>query len=126
MDKLSQLGEDISNDLVKFNPNRWSKAQFRTFSKCDSVDINMAKNFNALVLGARHKTIISILEEIRKKVMNRFTKVITFVNSWGHDISPIAMLVLNKNVKKSMRVEISWNVILGMKSRIVHIYIWLT
>ncbi|KAL3381480.1 hypothetical protein AABB24_001550 [Solanum stoloniferum] len=109
LDKLAQLGKDISNDLVNFNPNRWSKAQFRTSLKCDSVDNNMAESFNAWVLGARHKTIISMLEEIRKKVMNRFTKVITFVNSWTHDISPMAMLVLNTNVKKSMRVEISWN-----------------
>ncbi|KAH0694033.1 hypothetical protein KY285_021130 [Solanum tuberosum] len=109
LDKLAQLGKDISNDLVNFNPNRWSKAQFRTSSKCDSVDNNMAESFNVWVLGARHKTIISMLEEIRKKVMNRFTKVITFVNSWTHDISPMAMLVLNTNVKKSMRMEISWN-----------------
>ncbi|XP_015169808.1 uncharacterized protein [Solanum tuberosum] len=109
LDKLAQLGKDISNDMVNFNPNRWSKAQFRTSSKCDSVDNNMAESFNAWGLGARDKTIISMLEEIRKKVMNRFTKVITFVNSWTHDISPMAMLVLNTNVKKSMRVETSWN-----------------
>ncbi|KAH0693942.1 hypothetical protein KY285_021039 [Solanum tuberosum] len=67
LDKLAQLGKDISNDLANFNPNRWYKAQFRTSSKCDSVDNNMAESFNAWVLGARHKTIISMLEEIRKK-----------------------------------------------------------
>ncbi|KAG5613964.1 hypothetical protein H5410_013788, partial [Solanum commersonii] len=67
LDKLAQLGKDISNDLVNFNPNRWSKAQFRTSSKCDNMDNNMAESFNAWVLGARHKTIISMLEEIRKK-----------------------------------------------------------
>lgn len=56
-----------------------------------------------------HKTIISMLEEIRTEVMNRFTKAATFANSWTHDIPPMAMLVLNTNVEKSMKVEITWN-----------------
>ncbi|KAG5570133.1 hypothetical protein H5410_059899 [Solanum commersonii] len=55
LDKLAQLGKDISNDLVNFNPNRWSKARFRTSSKCDIVDNNMVKvlMLGCWVLGTR-------------------------------------------------------------------------
>ncbi|MCD7469655.1 hypothetical protein HAX54_008804 [Datura stramonium] len=77
---------------------------FRTTSKCDSVDSNMAERFNARVLGARHKIIINMLEEIRKKVMSRFTKVAAFANTWTHDISPMEMMAANSNVEKSMKL----------------------
>ncbi|XP_070020357.1 uncharacterized protein [Nicotiana sylvestris] len=109
LDKLSKLGHKICEDLVNYNPEKWSKAMVRTSSKCDSVDNNMAESFNAWVLGPRHKTIISILEEIRIKVMNRFTRVRAFADTWNEAISPMAMMVLVTNVEKSMRCTIHWN-----------------
>ncbi|XP_060197421.1 uncharacterized protein LOC132626525 [Lycium barbarum] len=53
LDKLALLGEGISNSLATLNHERWSKAMFKTTSKCDSVDNNMAESFNAWVLGTR-------------------------------------------------------------------------
>ncbi|XP_075076656.1 uncharacterized protein LOC142163284 [Nicotiana tabacum] len=91
LDKLSKLGHKIYKDLVNYNPEKWNKAMFRTSSKCDNVDNNMAKSFNAWVLGPRHKTIISMLEEIKIKVMNRFTKVRAFADTWNEGISPMEM-----------------------------------
>ncbi|XP_070035231.1 uncharacterized protein [Nicotiana tomentosiformis] len=69
----------------------------------------MVESFNAWVLGPRHKTIISMLEEIRIKVRNRFTRVRAFADSWNEGISPMVMMVLVTNVKKSMKCTIHWN-----------------
>ncbi|KAH0694728.1 hypothetical protein KY285_021825 [Solanum tuberosum] len=61
---------------------RWSKLYFNFTSKCDVVDNNMAECFNSWILAARHKTIITMLEEIR---------------------------VLQDNTTKSMKCSIEWN-----------------
>ncbi|XP_060182367.1 uncharacterized protein LOC132612037 [Lycium barbarum] len=115
LDGLAKLDRGIVEDLIKYNKERWCKAYFRckayfqTFSKCDSVDNNMAESFNAWILGPRHKIIVSMLEEIRIKVMNRIPKSRTFAESWTEDVSPMAMMVFNVNVERSMQCNIDWN-----------------
>ncbi|KAG5611805.1 hypothetical protein H5410_023086 [Solanum commersonii] len=44
---LAKLGKGIVEDLIKYNKEKWCKAFFQTFSKCDSIDNNMAESFNA-------------------------------------------------------------------------------
>ncbi|KAG5568057.1 hypothetical protein H5410_064929 [Solanum commersonii] len=44
---LSKLGKCIVEALIKYNKEKWCKAFFQTFSKCDSIDSNMAESFNA-------------------------------------------------------------------------------
>ncbi|KAM3218499.1 hypothetical protein P3L10_023029 [Capsicum annuum] len=68
----------------------------------------MAESFNAWVLIPRNKIIISMLEEIRIKVMTRVSRARKFADSWIDDISPIAMMVFNANLEKSM-CNINWN-----------------
>ncbi|XP_059291502.1 uncharacterized protein LOC132044986 [Lycium ferocissimum] len=35
LDGLARLGRGIVEDLIKYNKERWCKAYFQTFSKCD-------------------------------------------------------------------------------------------
>nr|XP_009795187.1 PREDICTED: uncharacterized protein LOC104241918 [Nicotiana sylvestris] len=109
LDDLDKLGHNICENLVKYNKERWCEAFFQTFSKCDSGDNNMCESFNAWILGPRHKTIISMLEEIRVKVMIRVAKMREFAETWQDGVSPMAMIVFNTNVKRSMRVEFMFN-----------------
>ncbi|XP_047257687.1 uncharacterized protein LOC124889756 [Capsicum annuum] len=99
-------GEEILDKLMYFNPERWIKVYFSFGIKCDVVDNNMAECFNAWILGARHKTIITILEEIRVKMMKRVGHMRDFYETWISDISPMAMKVLNDNTIKSMKCNI--------------------
>ncbi|KAH0752054.1 hypothetical protein KY285_005202 [Solanum tuberosum] len=87
---------------------RWSKLYFNFTSKCDVVDNNMAECFNSWILAARHKTIITMLEEIRVKMMKRIGQMREFCNTWICDISPMAMKVLQDNTTKSMKCSIGW------------------
>ncbi|WMV40475.1 hypothetical protein MTR67_033860 [Solanum verrucosum] len=57
----------------------------------------------------RHKTIISMLEEIRIKVMTRLTRLSEFSNSWITNFSPMSMKVLEENIDKSMTCNIEFN-----------------
>ncbi|WMV34527.1 hypothetical protein MTR67_027912 [Solanum verrucosum] len=106
---LSKLGKGIVEALIKYNKEKWCKAFFQTFSKCDSIDNNMAESFNAWILGPRNKTIVTMLEEIRVKVMSRVSKSRAFAETWTDGISPMAMMVFNTNVTRSMQCNIEWN-----------------
>ena len=57
------------------------QAFLQTFSKCDSIDNNMAESFNSWILGPSNKTIVTMLEEIRVKVMNRVSKSRAFAET---------------------------------------------
>nr|XP_009799146.1 PREDICTED: uncharacterized protein LOC104245255 [Nicotiana sylvestris] len=106
---LSMLGKNIVDDLLYYNKETWCKVYFNVEVKCDVVDNNMAEIFNAWILAARHKTIITMLEEIRVKMMTRIAKLREFANTWSYNIPPMALKVLEENIEKSMRCTIFFN-----------------
>ncbi|XP_075074521.1 uncharacterized protein LOC142162109 [Nicotiana tabacum] len=57
----------------------------------------------------RHKIVITMLEEIGEKMMERIGKLRDFADTWICDISPIAMKVYQDNMAQSMRCTIKWN-----------------
>ncbi|KAL4323806.1 hypothetical protein GQ457_11G024030 [Hibiscus cannabinus] len=75
------------NDLLTFLEQR---------IKCDVVD-NMCETFNRVILDARCKTIISMLEDIRVYVMRRLVKNKQFVNTWKNDYGPRVLAKLEKS-----------------------------
>ncbi|KAH0668862.1 hypothetical protein KY289_023355 [Solanum tuberosum] len=89
--KMKLLGpEKMMDDLMYFNIEYWCKVYFNTQVKCDSVDNNISECFNAWILAARHKTIITILDEIR---------------------------VLQENIDKLMNCNIEFNGVDGFEVR---------
>ncbi|KAG5579568.1 hypothetical protein H5410_050195, partial [Solanum commersonii] len=89
--------KNIVEDLLYYKVQTWCKMYFRTNIKCDSIDNNMFESFNAWILGTRHKTIITMLEEIKVKVMTRIVQLSQFPYTWLTNISPMALRVLEKN-----------------------------
>ncbi|XP_070046996.1 uncharacterized protein [Nicotiana tomentosiformis] len=115
LDFMERLGgKGIIDDLLWYNKERWSKVYFKFFSNCDSMDNNMAESFNSWILDPRHKIIITMLDEIRVKMMNRIGQLREF-NGWICDISPMALKVLQDNTVKSMKYDIMWNRDIGYK-----------
>lgn len=102
-------GEDIVPDLLHYKVQGWCKMYFRTDIKYDSIDNNMAESFNAWILGPRHKTVITMLEDIRVKVITRLGEFPNFPETWVTEISPMALRVLEKNTEKSMTCNIDFN-----------------
>ncbi|KAG5595306.1 hypothetical protein H5410_036538 [Solanum commersonii] len=58
---------------------------------CDSVDNDMAESFNSWILGPKHKIIITMLEDIKIKVMRRIGQLREFCDTWITNISPMAL-----------------------------------
>ena len=50
----------------------WCKHAFTTYSKCDVVMDNLRESFNNVILPARDKPIIAMLDWIKIYLMTRF------------------------------------------------------
>lgn len=68
-------------------------------------------------MAARHKTIITVIKEIRVKMMTRITKLREFLNTWKRNFSPMALKVLEENIDKSINYTIEFNGAEGLEVR---------
>ncbi|XP_049357241.1 uncharacterized protein LOC125821933 [Solanum verrucosum] len=109
MDKLDKLGNKICGNLLHYEKKTWCKAYFKEHAKCDVVENNMCETFNSWILAARHKSIITMLEEIRHKIMDRNVEMRKFVDTWILDISPMASLVLEENKDYARNCQVRFN-----------------
>ncbi|KAK8586627.1 hypothetical protein V6N13_010215 [Hibiscus sabdariffa] len=110
MEVLKKKNE-VAYDYLRenWNPLYWSQAFFSDFSKCDIVDNNMCETFNGVILDARCKPIISMLEDIRVYVMRRLVKNKQFVNTWKNDHGPRILAKLEKSRVLASKWEVDWN-----------------
>ena len=69
----------------------------------------MAESFNAWIVFARYKTIITMLEEIRVKLTKRIGDFREFSNTWITDISLMSLKIFQENIQKSMQCNLTWN-----------------
>ncbi|KAL4378422.1 hypothetical protein GQ457_02G034530 [Hibiscus cannabinus] len=106
---LEEMGATSTNDLLAIPPLHWSRAYFTGNSKCDVVDNNLAEAFNGWIVDARCHPIISMLEEIRKMVMQRLHVKRSWVNKWKTNIAPRAQQKLEKNMELSVQCRLVWN-----------------
>ncbi|XP_070025425.1 uncharacterized protein [Nicotiana sylvestris] len=86
-----------------------ARAFFKDWSKYDSVENNMSETFNSWILSARHKSFITMLEEIRVKVMERMTTMREFATRWISDVSPMAMGYIEEQSQYAVKHEFKWN-----------------
>ncbi|KAG5629524.1 hypothetical protein H5410_001241 [Solanum commersonii] len=103
---MKKLGKECLDDLLWFNLDTWCNKYFQDYSKCDVVDNNMAESFNAWILPVRYKTIITMLEEIRVKMMKIIGDLREFSNTWITDISHMSLKILQENIEEERGFEI--------------------
>ncbi|XP_050233824.1 uncharacterized protein LOC126682258 [Mercurialis annua] len=106
---LGTLGNNIVNDALSYEIETWSKVYFDTSIKCDVVDNNLAETFNGWILEPRCKSVITMLEDIRVKVMNRLWNKRDSTRGWITDVSPRALEVVEKNKQLSYDWEVEFN-----------------
>ena len=90
-------GVKAKEDLLEHWPVQdWCAAFFSDIIKCDVIDNNMCETFNGVILEARCKPIISMLEEIRVYVMKRLVAKREYVKQWKTDFAPRILEKLEK------------------------------
>ncbi|KAL0343001.1 UNVERIFIED_CONTAM: hypothetical protein Sangu_1187500 [Sesamum angustifolium] len=100
MEQLKELHEDAYNWLVKKPANQWSRSHFSTLPKCDILLNNMCESFNAFILPARDKPIITLLETIRNLLMIRMQVNRDKARKWDFLLCPKIKSALAKNIKE--------------------------
>ncbi|XP_019238510.1 PREDICTED: uncharacterized protein LOC109218586 [Nicotiana attenuata] len=106
LEAMNKLGYKICEDLLKYDKEYWCRAYFREDSKCDVIENNMCETFNSWIVGPRHKSVITMLEEIRHKIMKRTTEMRKFAETWVIDIASMARIILKENKALSRRCKV--------------------
>ncbi|XP_058783791.1 uncharacterized protein LOC131658519 [Vicia villosa] len=67
----------------------WCKHAFSFYPRCDVLMNNISESFNATILCARDKPILTMCEWIRKYLMNWCSQSTLKLDKWPHKIMPI-------------------------------------
>ncbi|CAI9265163.1 unnamed protein product [Lactuca saligna] len=73
MKEIETLNPDAHQYLMEKRSKTWSRAFFQTGRCCDAVENGFSESFNAVIVDARKKPIITMLEEIRLYMMDKST-----------------------------------------------------
>ena len=71
MKELELLCKPAHKYLMDKDPKTWSWAYYETGRCCDAVENGGNESFNAIIVDARKKPIISMLEDIRMYMMDK-------------------------------------------------------
>ncbi|XVF38999.1 hypothetical protein PTKIN_Ptkin01aG0000600 [Pterospermum kingtungense] len=107
IEALVKLDDKAYKDLMSKQPKQWTKAFFRTWSKYDMVQNNGCEAFNSILVEPRHKSIITMLEEIRVYMMERIVERRKFAEKWRNAYRPC----VKKQFDKQKQEGVSWQVV---------------
>ena len=69
MKTLKETSIEAWEWLTKLDPQQWTRSHFSELPKSDVLLNNMCESFNATILEARDKPIITLLELVRGYIM---------------------------------------------------------
>ncbi|XP_052487853.1 uncharacterized protein LOC128041590 [Gossypium raimondii] len=69
MDELKKTNQHAYDLLKEKNPTHWSRPHFSIRSHSDMLVNNLSESFNKMILEARGKPILTMMETIRTKIM---------------------------------------------------------
>ncbi|XP_061993456.1 uncharacterized protein LOC133711337 [Rosa rugosa] len=99
---MNQMDSEAHKWLTdpKRNPKHWCRAHFNTVLKCDVLLNNLSESFNACILPARSKVVITCFEEIRVRMMKRIAIRKEKMSKVMDPICPRPRLILEKSKVK--------------------------
>ncbi|KAK8609691.1 hypothetical protein V6N13_093107 [Hibiscus sabdariffa] len=106
---LSKLDEKVAAELFGKQEKKWTKAFQGLHATSDIVDNNMCEAFNSSIIEARYKSIITMLEEIRVKIMTRIVEKRHFINTWKYNYGPLIKKKFDVIKKDSVAWRMVWN-----------------
>ncbi|GAU28546.1 hypothetical protein TSUD_268850 [Trifolium subterraneum] len=86
----------------------WCKHAFSYYPKCDVLMNNLSESFNATILVARDKPILTLCEWIRNYLMNRTSTSVSKLANWPYRILPMSQRRLEKEVSMTGYWQPTW------------------
>ncbi|KAI5410498.1 hypothetical protein KIW84_055853 [Lathyrus oleraceus] len=96
--------------LMAVPTKSWCKHAFSFYPKCDTLMNNISESFNATILAARDKPILTMCEWIRKYLMNRLSTSASKLENWPHKVMPIPRRRLDNEVFRSGHWLPTWSI----------------
>ncbi|KAL3529671.1 hypothetical protein ACH5RR_008993 [Cinchona calisaya] len=97
MESLKQYDEEAHKWLTEnTSPYHWSRSHFRTIPKCDILLNNLCESFNSVILEAREKPILGMLENIRMYIMERLRTKREWIRKRTENLCPKIQKKLEK------------------------------
>ncbi|XP_040367515.1 uncharacterized protein LOC121050708 [Rosa chinensis] len=96
MADLRELSEGAWSWFQDKNPAKWSRAYFKDESRCDLLLNNLCESFNAAILLARDKPILTMLEKIRMDMMVRQSNRRVACERWKDLVGPRIKKIIDK------------------------------
>ncbi|XP_019056823.1 PREDICTED: uncharacterized protein LOC109116229 [Tarenaya hassleriana] len=93
---LKEFNNAAYEALVSTDPKHWSRAFFREKSKCGDINNNLNESYNSSIRDARLRPVVDMLEDIRRKTMQRIAKRFKEATKCVTEFSPHAMEELEK------------------------------
>ncbi|KAL0431476.1 UNVERIFIED_CONTAM: hypothetical protein Sradi_0773600 [Sesamum radiatum] len=101
MDEMKQLDSAAFDWFLDKPPHEWSKSHFIDVSKCDMLLNNVCESFNANILDARDKPILTMLEWVREYLMKRLLENRDKAGrKWKGTLCPKIKKALQKQIDK--------------------------
>jgi hypothetical protein len=98
MDELKIVDLKAWEWLVKVPTKLWCKHAFSYYLKCDVLMNNLSESFNATILVARDKPILTLCEWIKNYLMNRMMTCVAKLDKREHRVMPMPLKILEKEV----------------------------
>ncbi|XP_047949499.1 uncharacterized protein LOC125195387 [Salvia hispanica] len=108
MEALKVKNVAAYNYLVAAAPKeKWVTAFFSEHARCDSLLNNMCETFNSKIVEAREMAIITMLEELRTKQMQRIQYRGKWIQTYDYPVPP----VIKEYIEKESKHAGSWRAI---------------
>ncbi|CAL2231773.1 unnamed protein product [Prunus armeniaca] len=101
MTKMLQLSKPAHDWLMEKDPRHWSRAYFKSDSKCDMLMNNLCEAFNRSIMDARDKPILTMLERIRLYIMLLMAGRRVLCEKWHGQVGSRIRKILEKNKGKA-------------------------
>ncbi|KAL4586045.1 hypothetical protein LXL04_010676 [Taraxacum kok-saghyz] len=96
MEELKCINYEAYDHLMKRNLETWSRAYFPDGRAREAVENGISESFNSVIMEARTKPLLTMLEEILLYVMERFFRMADKHNTWREDICPAILKKLEE------------------------------
>jgi hypothetical protein len=97
MKELKEVDRQAFEWVESKPKEKWCKHKFKVHSKCDTLVNNMCESFNGVILKARQKPIIGLVEDIRLYLLRRFEACREGIKKVEGDLCP--------NIRKKLSRE---------------------
>ena len=74
MNEIKKISEEAYNYLLQTPVKHWSKSKFTSGPLCDTLINNMTEAFNSVIVVPRQKPLVTMPEDIRIYMMERWEK----------------------------------------------------